>query len=104
MVKTKASIVSQGLPFFAFIIASWYGLSSLVQNKRDLGSATRGLDSVEEMDPVERMRRRYRISESESKGSVPIPSLEDELNSVQKSINIYDFDYKPVPRTEEEEE
>ncbi len=65
---------------------------------------------MEEMDPVERMRQRYRLDGSTApaqqrrKAAVPIPSLEEELLKVQRSVNIMDFDYKPVPRTADDED
>ncbi len=36
MAKAKSSFVAQALPFFAFITAGWYGIATVVQNKRDL--------------------------------------------------------------------
>lgn len=65
---------------------------------------------MEEMDPLERMRRRYGLdaaaaaaAEQRRMHSVPIPSLEEELLRTQRKVNIRDFDYVPVPRTEDEE-
>ena len=62
------------------------------------------------MDPLERMRRRYGLdaaataaAEQRKMQSVPIPSLEEELLKLQLSVNIKDFEYKPVPRIEEED-
>lgn len=36
MAKAKSSVAVQALPFFAFIIAAWYGVATVEQNKRDL--------------------------------------------------------------------
>ena len=70
-------------------------------------TATRGLDPVEELDPLERMRKRYGLDAAAEQRrllqSVPIPSLEEELLKTQREVNIKDFDYVPVPRTEDEE-
>lgn len=131
------------LPFFGFMLAGWYGLSQVLQSKRDLRvsgrarpdllrhcccvacsvhatllppasprvqNATKGLEPVEELDPVERMRRRYGLGEGGEgaagglSASAPIRSVEEELEATLKQINIKDFDYKPVPRQPEEQE
>ena len=73
-----------------------------------LQSATRGLDAVDEMDPLEQLRKRHGLdtpaaTEKRVSRSTPIPSLEEELRKVQSSINIKDFDYLPVPRSPDEE-
>ena len=67
--------------------------------------ATKGLDALEEMDPVERMRQRYGLDSNNQRslGSQPVRSLEDELKTLQETLDINNFDYKPVPRTEDEE-
>lgn len=65
--------------------------------------ASKGLDSVEEMDPVERMRARYGI-DGASAQQVPQPeirSLEEELQDTLSKIDLRDFDYRPVPRPAE---
>ena len=70
------------------------------------------MDAVDEMDPLERMRRRFGLDaaaaateqhRSKSAPPIPIPSLEEELKKVQSTINIKEFDYIPVPRTEDED-
>jgi hypothetical protein len=33
-----------------------------------------------------------------------MPSLEDELESIKRKVNIHDFDYVPVPRTADDED
>ena len=55
----------------------------------------RGYDAVEEHDPMERLKKLAT--------GPAIKSLEDELKDVHSQVNIHDFDYKPVPRTEDEE-
>lgn len=67
--------------------------------------ATKGLDALEEMDPVERMRQRYGLDSNNQRslGSQPVRSLEDELKTLQETLDINNFDYKPVPRTDDEE-
>ncbi len=71
-------------------------------------NATKGIESLEELDPVERMRRRYGIGEpgtvARAADSAPISSLEEELEATLKKIDIKDFDYKPVPRPAEDDE
>ncbi len=127
----NAAFLGQALPLVAFLLAAWYGVSSVVQSKRDLRvsaslccglwrrmngaaaatqRATQGLEPIEEMDPVERMRRRYGLTDRGGSSSAtgdeqpprkappPIPTLEEELNSLRASVDIRDFDYKPVPR------
>jgi hypothetical protein len=67
-------------------------------------AAARGLDRVEEMDPLERMRMRYGLdAESVQKPQVKISSLEEELEELQRTLDIKNFDYVPVPREEGEE-
>lgn len=58
---------------------------------------------VEEIDPVERMRQRYRLGDSAASTEPRISTLEEELEATMKKINLKDFDYKPVPRPEEDE-
>ena len=89
-----------------------YALQHMLYNPMHsclLQSATRGLDAVDEMDPLEQLRRRHGLdtasaaTEKRVSKSTPIPSLEDELRKVHNSINIKDFDYLPVPRSPDEE-
>mmetsp|Transcript_838 Transcript_838/g.1892 ORF Transcript_838/g.1892 Transcript_838/m.1892 type:complete len:101 (-) Transcript_838:517-819(-) len=94
------TVVAYALPFMAFMVFGWYGVAQVVQSKREIGVATRGLESVEELDPLERMRRRYALDRPEQP---QISSLEDELRNMQQTVNIKDFDYKPVPRPADEE-
>ena len=57
------------------------------------------------------MRKRYglnaaseaRAAEQRRMASVPIPSIEEELARVNQKINIRDFEYKPVPRPQDDE-
>eukprot|EP00955_Chlamydomonas_euryale_P037455 350767-Chlamydomonas_euryale.AAC.6 len=61
--------------------------------------ATRGVDNVEEMDPLERMRKAYGLNAtSQQREPTRIASIEEELASINSKIDIRDFDYKPVPR------
>ncbi|KXZ56362.1 hypothetical protein GPECTOR_1g320 [Gonium pectorale] len=101
-----------------FMIGGWWGLAQLVDSKRQLRGASRGLDMVEEMDPLERMRRRYGLEDGgagsgssgpgrRGRGQTPqpeIPSLEQELEDIRRKVDIYNFDYKPVPRQAEDDE
>ncbi|KAG2455184.1 hypothetical protein HYH02_001000, partial [Chlamydomonas schloesseri] len=102
------------------MIGGWYALASLVDSKRQLQNATRGLDMVEELDPMERMRRRYNLREGQAGaaaggagggrrgGAAPapaaadVPSLEAELEALSKKLDIKSWDYVPVPRTEDD--
>lgn len=59
---------------------------------------------------MERMRRRFELDAAvKAGGHVParepprIPSLEEELEAIKRKVNIYDFDYKPVPRPADDE-
>lgn len=51
---------------------------------------------MEELDPLERMRRRYNLDQQgQAQVSAPrISTLEEELEDVKRKVNIYDFDYK----------
>lgn len=60
-------------------------------------SGIRGHDSVEEYDPIERMRRM-------SGANTAVTSLEEELKELHAKHDIHHFDYKPVPRTDEDDE
>jgi uncharacterized membrane protein YgcG len=92
--------------------------------------SVRGYDKVEEYDPIERLRRLEGARGgggsgggggnssghgSNDSGSGPgkqpgaaapsaLASLEEELAALQASLKIDDFDYKPVPRTVDDEE
>mmetsp|Transcript_3745 Transcript_3745/g.10576 ORF Transcript_3745/g.10576 Transcript_3745/m.10576 type:complete len:104 (+) Transcript_3745:438-749(+) len=99
MAKRGASIVGTAGPFMLFVLGGWLGIMSLVQKKRDMHVATRGVDNVEEMDPLERMRKAYGLNAtSQQREPTRIASIEEELASINSKIDIRDFDYKPVPR------
>jgi hypothetical protein len=109
--RGSQSLIVQGAPFLAFMLIGWFGLEQIVRSKRELRAmSSKGIDAVEEMDPVERMRRKYGLdsgssgaqSRQERKAPV-VPSLEEELAKTMSSINIKDFDYKPVPRPKDDE-
>lgn len=57
--------------------------------------SVRGYENVDEYDPMERLKKLAT--------GPAVKSLEDELKEVQHRVNIHDFDYKPVPRTEEDD-
>lgn len=59
-------------------------------------SGVRGYDKVEEYDPMERMKRLAT--------GPAVSSLEEELKHMQKTVDVHDFEYKPVPRTDGEDE
>lgn len=59
-------------------------------------SGVRGYDKVEEYDPMERMKRLAT--------GPAVSSLEEELKHMQTTVNIQDFEYKPVPRTDDDDE
>jgi hypothetical protein len=54
---------------------------------------------VEEYDPIERMKRLASGPAADS-----MPSLEDELRTITAKVDIHKFDYKPVPRTDDDDE
>lgn len=54
---------------------------------------------MEEYDPIERMKRLATGPAADS-----MPSLEDELTSIRRSVDINRFDYKPVPRTDDDDD
>ncbi|KIZ01964.1 hypothetical protein MNEG_5997 [Monoraphidium neglectum] len=118
------------LPMFGFVLLCWYGLDQLVSSKLKIRQSVRGYDKVEEYDPIERLRRLEGARGgggsgggggnssghgSNDSGSGPgkqpgaaapsaLASLEEELAALQASLKIDDFDYKPVPRTVDDEE
>jgi hypothetical protein len=55
----------------------------------------RGYESVEEYDPIERMKRLAAAGPA-------VKSLDDELQDMHSRVDFKNFDYKPVPRTEDE--
>lgn len=59
-------------------------------------NSVRGYDKVEEYDPMERMKRLAT--------GPAVSSLEQELKHMQETVNIKDFEYKPVPRTDDHDE
>ena len=65
----------------------------------NLQHGARGYDKVEEYDPIERMKRLATGPAVDS-----MPSLEDELRTIKSSVDINKFDYKPVPRTDDDDE
>ncbi|KAG2442946.1 hypothetical protein HXX76_003022 [Chlamydomonas incerta] len=120
MAKKQASLLQVGVPFMLFMMGGWYALAHLVDSKRQLQNATRGLDMVEELDPMERMRRRYGLKEGQAAASTGgggggsaggkrpaaepvVPSLEAELAATLGKLDIKSWDYVPVPRTDEDE-
>lgn len=68
---------------------------------------------------MERMRQRYGLGQGGAEGTgsavrgqaatasgsttTRVSSLEEELEDTLRRVNIKDFDYKPVPRPEDEE-
>jgi len=87
----------------------------------DAQRGVRGYDKVEEHDPTERMRRMQRSAEQQAaaaaagRGGEPsapapgpprkrVPSLEEELARLHTQVDLRDFEYVPVPRTEGEGE
>lgn len=85
------------VPFVGFCIAGWYGLMVLVQSKRDLKRTFHGLDQLEELDPLEKLRRKFKLDEGP-----PISSLEEELEAMYQKVKIDNFEYKSVPRPADE--
>lgn len=59
----------------------------------------RGLQSLEELDPMERMRMRHNL---EKPRPVHVSSLEEELQKMEQKVNYKEFEYVPVPRTEDD--
>ncbi|KAF6251224.1 hypothetical protein COO60DRAFT_657541 [Scenedesmus sp. NREL 46B-D3] len=59
-------------------------------------SGARGYQKVDEYDPMERMKRLAT--------GPAVSSLQEELTTMQHEVDINNFTYKPVPRTDEEEE
>mmetsp|Transcript_7306 Transcript_7306/g.18108 ORF Transcript_7306/g.18108 Transcript_7306/m.18108 type:complete len:106 (-) Transcript_7306:1694-2011(-) len=102
--RKPTSVAAYALPFIGFMIAGWFGLATVVQSKRDVRNATRGIDLMEELDPMERMRRRYGLEggDTAATSKPEISSLEEELEATLKKINLKDFEYMPVPRTDDE--
>mmetsp|Transcript_19319 Transcript_19319/g.34894 ORF Transcript_19319/g.34894 Transcript_19319/m.34894 type:complete len:98 (+) Transcript_19319:60-353(+) len=94
----KTNLTLYAFPFMAFVVCGWLGLTQLVQNKREVQSAFKGLESVEEMDPLEKMRRHYGLD----RASHNMTSLEEELESIKNKYDSNSFDYKPIPRDEDE--
>ncbi|GLI66821.1 hypothetical protein VaNZ11_010773 [Volvox africanus] len=112
--RQRMSFAAYSVPFVLFILGGWWGLAQVVDSKRQLQNATRGLDLVEELDPLERMRRRYGLQDGAgATGSYmaphrqparrELPSLEAELEDIKAKVDIYEFDYKPVPRPTEDQ-
>ncbi|GIL79250.1 hypothetical protein Vretimale_16439 [Volvox reticuliferus] len=112
--RQRMSFAAYSVPFILFILGGWWGLAQLVDSKRQLQNATRGLDLVEELDPLERMRRRYGLQDgagAAGSGMAPrrqparedFPSMEAELEDIKTKVDIYNFDYKPVPRPDEDQ-
>ncbi|KAG2499242.1 hypothetical protein HYH03_002821 [Edaphochlamys debaryana] len=107
--KQKLSLMQTAVPFMFFIVGGWWGLSQLVENKNRIRNATRGLDMVEELDPLEEMRRKYGLEN----GGKPVvrrrreepkmSSLEEELEQMNKKVDYRNWDYQPVPRPADEE-
>ncbi|GIL58097.1 hypothetical protein Vafri_12943 [Volvox africanus] len=112
--RQRMSFAAYSVPFVLFILGGWWGLAQLVDSKRQLQNATRGLDLVEELDPLERMRRRYGLQDGAGATGTHMPprrqlareeppSLEAELEDIKSRVDIYNFDYKPVPRPTEDQ-
>ncbi|KAG1663397.1 hypothetical protein FOA52_011675 [Chlamydomonas sp. UWO 241] len=100
-----SSLLQTAAPFMIFMVAGWFGIMTLQQSKRDIRAVTRGLDAVEESDPLERMRAAYGIGAThEKKPAVRVSTIQEELENVKKKIDLSDFEYVPVPRTEGWEE
>lgn len=93
---TNSTFVRTSLPMFGFVVVCWFGLSQLVDSKLKIRSGVRGYQKVEEYDPIERMKRLAT--------GPAVSSLEQELKTMQHEVDINNFTYKPVPRTDDEDE
>ncbi|KAF8071168.1 hypothetical protein HT031_001250 [Scenedesmus sp. PABB004] len=83
---------------FGFVVLAWFGLSQLMESKLAIRSGVRGYDKVEEYDPIERAKRLAAARPA------AVSSLDDELRSMQAQLDINNFTYKPVPRTDDDDE
>eukprot|EP00798_Chlamydomonas_sp_ICE-L_P006499 gene6499-3138_t len=110
--KAREQFIGYVAPFAGFMLFCWYGLAQAVENKQHLRNETRGLESLEEkatsglesleeLDPMERLQRRFKLDEEKAKPK--IPSIDEELaDHLQRNPNLKEWDYKPVPRTEDD--
>eukprot|EP00879_Flechtneria_rotunda_P001301 GHRR01001451.1.p3 GENE.GHRR01001451.1~~GHRR01001451.1.p3 ORF type:complete len:101 (+),score=32.26 GHRR01001451.1:384-686(+) len=89
----NSTFVKTTLPMFGFVVFAWLGLSQLMESKLRIRGSVRGYDKVEEYDPMERMKRLAT--------GPAVSSLEDEHKHMQKTVDIHNFVYKPVPRTDD---
>ncbi|DBA78342.1 TPA: hypothetical protein ACH3X2_008284 [Trebouxia sp. C0005] len=74
-----------GLPLFVLTVSGFYGLSHLVQGKFDVQAQRQKVVDLK-VDP-------------EKQKSF---SLEEELQKLRNSVDINNYENKPVPRTEDE--
>lgn len=95
---TSGTFVKTTLPMFGFVVVAWLGLSQLMESKLQIRHGARGYDKVEEYDPIERMKRLATGPAVDT-----MPSLEDELKSIHSKVDINNFSYKPVPRTDDDD-
>lgn len=56
---------------------------------------------MEEYDPIERMKR---LASQGANSGASTTSLKEELQQLQGEVDIHNFTYKPVPRTDDEDE
>ncbi|KAI8467668.1 MAG: hypothetical protein J3K34DRAFT_523553 [Monoraphidium minutum] len=124
------TFVRTALPMFGFVLVCWYGLDQLMSSKLKIRQSVRGYDKVEEYDPLERLRRleggggggkgsgggkggNGAPAAARGGGSAAAPggggagglsSLEEELAAMTRGVDIHNFEYKPVPRSNEDEE
>lgn len=96
----NSTFVRTTLPMFGFVVVAWFGLSQLMESKLRIRSGVRGYDKVEEYDPMQRMKR---LATGPAVDTT-LSSLEDELKAIHQQVDINNFDYKPVPRTDDDDE
>jgi len=114
---------------FGFVVVAWFGLEKLMDSKLKIRAGVRGHERLEEHDPLERLRR-MAAAAPDAKGArgagagagaaaaggaadaapaspadTDMPSLEAEVDAMNRKLgDTRNFDYVPVPRTDEDDE
>ncbi|CAN6190571.1 unnamed protein product [Urochloa humidicola] len=93
----KHPFVRYGLPLISLTVVGAVGLAHLIQGSKEVSKEKEDI----EWEVVETTKALSRIGPVEGAYKPKKLSLEDELKALQQKVDINSYDYKPIPRPNE---